>query len=95
MTASRGRPQSMAGMVRDVLPGITERGADLIDEVFLRIEADPVWLEYYRTLVDRRGAHTVNRTIGRCVKDQTGARSGPKEMLPRSKLIQSYTRLYW
>lgn len=95
MTGSRDQPGEIAELVREVLVGM-KRTSDLTDRVFLRIEADPGWLRYYHDLVNRRRKETVNRTIGRLVKIQTGARSGSRERNPRSKLIKTgYSRLYW
>ncbi|MDE0083931.1 MAG: hypothetical protein OXT72_14930 [Gammaproteobacteria bacterium] len=92
--AGPNRPGEIANLVREVLSGMS-RTSDLTDRVFLRIKADPRWSATYDDIVARRGMGPVNKAIGRSVKDQMNAQSGSREHQPQSKLIQTYTRLYW
>lgn len=90
-------PGNIADLVREILPGM-ELTPDLTDRVFLRIEVDPALKASYDDLVVSRGENGewwVNRTIGWCLRRQTGAQRGDPEASPRSKLIESYTRLDW
>jgi uncharacterized protein (DUF433 family) len=66
---------------------------DVIDEVFLAIEANPTWHAVYRGLRNDRGAKSVNQAVGLWTSRAVG-RTGHRQVPARSKLIKSYSKLY-
>jgi hypothetical protein len=72
---------------------------DITDQVCLAIEANPVWLQRYRYLIEhyssrgKDGKLAVNTAIGFHTKRLTGMVKIGESKKPRSSLIQSYSRL--
>lgn len=81
-------------LAREALSGLS-RSEDLTDRVFLRIDAEPALRHMYDNALVEHGKKTVNQAIGREVKEVTDATSMRRERRPRSRLINSYTRLKW
>lgn len=66
---------------------------DIIDEVFCKIEDNRRWLNTYNILVHEQGKHYINPQIGRLVKEHTGLNTMSYPNVPKSTLIQSYSKL--
>jgi hypothetical protein len=70
----------------------------ITDEVFLLIAADRELMQEYLRLVESSGLDTVNRWIGRKVKERFGLENETgdtgREYSPRSTLIQSHQKFY-
>ena len=63
----------------------------ITNDIFLIIENDLSLMTAYDRAVARNGAGTVNRVIGRAIKERYGlTNANEREMNPSSKLIQSH-----
>lgn len=82
-------------MFLDNVPPDERWAEDIIDQAFLAIEAHVVADTRYHRLVfeNQKLRETVNQQIGRFVKEYTDLEVIGEEKSPRSKLIQSYSRL--
>ncbi len=66
--------------------------AELTDIVFERIAADKVLMADYMRQVSTHGWGTVNRAVGRIVKDEFKLSNLRRDGEPKSNLILSYTQ---
>jgi len=66
--------------------------ADIICQVFLAIERNPVYLKRYYEFADGDFA-AANPQIAKFIKGHTGMKSGKSVAVPDSGLIQTYSRL--
>jgi uncharacterized protein (DUF433 family) len=81
-------------LVEEVLAKIpTPYSEDVIDEVFQAIEANPTWLTVYRGLCNDLDKVVVNQAVGSWTSKAVG-RTGDHQVLSRSKLTASYSKLY-
>jgi uncharacterized protein (DUF433 family) len=71
----------------------TPYSEDVIDEVFQAIEANPTWLAVYRGLRTKLGVKVVNQAVGSWTSRAVG-RIGDHQVSARSKLTESYSKLY-
>ena len=82
-------------LVEDVLVRLPRPySEDAIHDVFDAVENNPHWRDHYDTLCRESTPHTINKMIGRQVKELTGlsvVSSGNKSI--RSALIQTYSKL--
>lgn len=75
--------------------------ADIIDQVCLAVEDNPVWLREYKSLVahfssqGKDGKLTVNSSVGWYVRDLTGMLTIKAGNVSQSSLIQSYSSLMY
>jgi hypothetical protein len=63
----------------------------MTDEIFLIIQNDRDLMQEYLRAVESDGLDTVNRTIGKKVKDFYEFENGDEESYTLSKLIKTYT----
>jgi len=88
------RTQGVRTLVEEVLATLpTPYSEDVIDEVFLAIEANPTWLTDYRVLCNDLGVTVVNQAVGSRTSKAVG-RTGNHQVPARSKLAKSYSKLY-
>ncbi|CAN5845374.1 hypothetical protein BH23GEM5_BH23GEM5_18600 [soil metagenome] len=88
------KTEGVYDLSRDVLLTLpTPYKPDIIEDVFVAIEADPTWTSRYQRLVSTLGRDVTNNWIGRYVKKITGMNSGRQVPATRSELIGSYTKL--
>jgi hypothetical protein len=81
-------------LVYDVLQTILEPyNEDIIEDVFLLIENNPVWLMQYKQLCEELKKDVVNVWIAKYTKKITGLKSDEIKIAKRSELIHSYTKL--
>ncbi|WP_129675151.1 hypothetical protein [Candidatus Chloroploca sp. Khr17] len=66
---------------------------DIIEEVFLAIEANTEWLQNYKELNGTLGNKVVNSWIGRYVKEIAAMKTIREVPAKRSYLIKDYTKL--
>lgn len=66
---------------------------DIIEDVFLAIEANPNWMRRYRELEADLRQKVVNNWMGRYVKQITGMNTIREVDAKRSTLIKDYTKL--
>ncbi len=65
---------------------------ELTDLVFQYIENDSELMQDYLKLVSERNLDTVNKALGRKIKEKFGVDNLDRNNKPKSKLIQSYTK---
>jgi|GEM_PF-2840898 len=65
---------------------------DIIYQVFLAIERNPVYLKRYHEFCDG-DVYATNPQIGKFIKEHTGMKSGKVVAAPDSGLIKTYTWL--
>lgn len=88
------RTEGVRTLVQEVLITLpTPPSEDVIDEVFQAIEANPIWLATYRGLCNDLGATVVNQAVGSWTSKAVG-RTGDHQVLARSTLTESYSKLY-
>ena len=88
------RTEGVRTLVEEVLATLpTPYSEDVVDEVFLAIEANPSWLTAYRVLGNDLGVTVVNQAVGSWTSKAVG-RTGDHQVLARSKLAESYSKLY-
>jgi uncharacterized protein (DUF433 family) len=89
------RTEGVKTLVEEVLATLpTPYSEDVIDEVFLAIEANPTWLTVYNVLCnDLRSVTVVNQAVGSWTSKAVG-RTGDHQVPSRSKLTESYSKLY-
>jgi len=66
---------------------------DVIEDVFLAIEGNPLWRKTYDELVYELGKGAVNAWAGFWVSHAEGRVGDQRETAARSSLIESYSRL--
>lgn len=72
---------------------VTDRfNEELTDLVFLYIENDAELMHDYLRLVSDKDLDTVNKALGRKIKEKFGVENLDRNNNPKSKLIQSYTK---
>jgi hypothetical protein len=82
-------------LVKAVLPSLSQPySEDVIQDVFEAIQQNPLWLAEYNRLRQLLGADVVNQWIGRYVKYETGFTKAVQVQATKSKLIESYSKLY-
>lgn len=64
----------------------------ITDEVFLTIQRDPQLMYDYLRAVEEHGLDTVNRTIGRHVKEKYHLTNADRAKKPQSTLIQTHQK---
>lgn len=80
--------------VKQVLATIPQPyGADLVDQFFRAVEADPRWMEVYRELEKSHGTPTVKNSIGFNILSIARMRSLDRDLPATSGLIETYTAL--
>ena len=68
------RTEGVKTLVEEVLATLpTPYSEDVIDEVFLAIEANPTWLTVYNVLCDDLGVTVVNQAVGSWTSRAVGA----------------------
>jgi hypothetical protein len=88
------KTQGVYDLSKDVLVTVpTPYGTDIIEDVFVAIEADRDLSSRYQQLVSTLGRDVTNNWIGRHVKGITGMNSVQQVPARRSKSITSYTKL--
>ena len=88
------RTEGVKTLVEEVLATLpTPYSEDVIDEVFLAIEVNPTWLTDYRVLCNDLGVTVVNQAVGSWTSKAVG-RTGDHQVPSRSKLTESYSKLY-
>jgi uncharacterized protein (DUF433 family) len=88
------RTEEVKTLVEEVLATLPAPDSeDVIDEVFLAIEANPAWLTVYDGLCNELNAEVVNQWVGKWASKVVG-RTGDHQVPARSKLIESYSKLY-
>ena len=88
------KTEGVRNLSHDVLETLpTPYGTDIIEDVFLAIEADPTWTSQYQRLVSTLGRDVTNNWIARHVKGITGMSTAETVQATRSKSIGSYTKL--
>lgn len=65
---------------------------ELTDLVFQYIESNAELMDDYLKLVSERNLDTVNKALGRKIKEKFGVDNLDRNNKPKSKLIQSYTK---
>lgn len=65
---------------------------ELTDLVFQYIENDAELMHDYLRLVSDKDLDTVNKALGRKIKEKFGVENLERNNNPKSKLIQSYTK---
>ena len=81
-------------LVNAVLQKIPEPyNEDIIEDVFLLIENNPIWFMQYKQLCEELKKDVVNVWIAKYTKKNTGLNSGEIKTAKRSELIHSYTKL--
>lgn len=65
---------------------------EITDSVFLYIENDKELMHDYLRLVSEKDLDTVNKALGRKIKEKFGVENLDRSNNPKSKLIQSYTK---
>lgn len=65
---------------------------ELADLVFQYIENDAELMHDYLRLVSDKDLDTVNKALGRKIKEKFGVENLDRNNNPKSKLIQSYTK---
>ncbi len=89
------KTQGIYELVIDVLSTISEPyGEDVIENVFLAIEQNHAWQERYDELVNELDKGIVNQWIGKYTKQITGLRNPSQVIAKRSKLTETYSKLY-
>jgi len=87
------RTEDVKTLVEEVLASLpTPYSEDVIDEVFLAIEANPTWLTAYNVMRNDLGVMVVNQAVGSTSK--AVGRTGDHQVPSRSKLTESYSKLY-
>ena len=85
----------ISGLVEHVLVHVPRPDSeDIIHDVFDAVENNPRWRDEYDTLCRKSTQHTINKMIGRQVKELTGLSvlsRGNKSI--RSTLIHTYSKL--
>ena len=88
------RTEGVKTLVEEVLATLpTPYSEDVIDEVFLAIEANPTWLTVYNVMRNDLGVTVVNQAVGSWTSKAVG-RTGNHQVPARSKLTESYSKLY-
>ena len=88
------RTEDVKTLVEEVLASFpTPYSEDVIDEVFLAIEANPTWLTAYNVMRNDLGVMVVNQAVGSWTSKAVG-RTGDHQVPSRSKLTESYSKLY-
>jgi hypothetical protein len=92
----KGLQDEVDGLVEGALRSLQKPyGADIIEDVLVRIEQEPGLLIEYRRLVAGSGVKTVNRRIGHAVRVLTGYQAGrPGNRTIRTTLAKTYSKLY-
>jgi hypothetical protein len=90
-SSAKLKPQDINALVQDVTNHIPKPWPhDIIDQVFLSIEDNTNWMNWYEQLKLIHGIHSLNPRIARCVFDLSGFnKSGPVKK-PKSNLIKTY-----
>lgn len=65
---------------------------ELTDLVFLYIENDRELMHQYLKLISESNLDTVNKALGKMIKEKFGVENLDVNRSPKSKLIQSYTK---
>ncbi|MHB9142991.1 MAG: hypothetical protein ACYC25_14050 [Paludibacter sp.] len=65
---------------------------ELTDLIFLYIENDAELMHDYLRLISDKDLDTVNKALGRKIKEKFGVENLERSNNPKSKLIQSYTK---
>lgn len=65
---------------------------ELTDLIFLYIENDAELMHDYLRLVSDKDLDTVNKALGRKIKEKFGVENLERSNNPKSKLIKSYTK---
>jgi hypothetical protein len=76
---------------------IAERATSLLnkritDEVFLTIQRDPQLMHDYLRAVEKNGLDTVNRIIGKHIKEKYHLKNADRAKKPQSTLIQTHQK---
>ncbi len=88
------RTEDVKTLVEEVLASFpTPYSEDVIDEVFLAIEANPTWLTAYNVMRNDLGVMVVNQAVESWTSKAVG-RTGDHQVPSRSKLTESYSKLY-
>jgi uncharacterized protein (DUF433 family) len=88
------RTEDVKELVEKVLATLPKPySEDVIDEVFQAIEANPTWSSVYGDLCNHLGVTVANQAVGSWTSKAVG-RTGDHQVPARSKLIESYSKLY-
>ena len=80
-------------LAEDVLASLAKPFTeDVVDDVCLAIENNPIWMKEYENLATELRAWVVNNWIGRYVAKASGGNRG-EPAKPRSRLLKSYSKL--
>ncbi|MBP5371827.1 MAG: hypothetical protein J6Y55_07915 [Bacteroidales bacterium] len=66
---------------------------NITDKIFQFIQSDTELMQDYLKLVESKGRDTVNRNLGKKIKEKLGLDAGKSGNVPQGTLIQSYTEL--
>ena len=87
------RTEGVKTLVEEVLATVpTPYSEDVIDEVFLAIEANPTWLTAYNVMCNDLGVMVVNQAVGSWTSKAVA--TGDHQVPSRSKLTESYSKFY-
>ena len=88
------KTQGVYALAADVLQIMSSPySEDVIEDVFLAIEANANWMQRYHELEADLRTKVVNAWLGRYVKRITGMNAIREVEAKRSTLIQDYTKL--
>ena len=88
------RTEDVKTLVEEVLASLSRPySEDVIDEVFVAIEANPTWLTVYNGLCNELDVAVVKQWVGKWTSKAAG-RTGDHQVPARSKLIESYSKLH-
>lgn len=89
------KTQGIDELVSEILETISQPyGEDIIEDVFFEIEHQPSWRRRYDELVLELCKGTVNKWVGRYTKQITGLRNPKQVYAKRSKITESYSKLF-
>ena len=71
---------------------IAQYSKTITNSVFLMIQNDKALMKEYLKLVNLHNVHTVNKTLGRKIKDSFNLSNTTRENKPTSTLIQSHQK---
>ena len=66
---------------------------NITDKIFQFIQSDTELMQDYLKLVESKGRDTVNRNLGKKIKEKLRLDAGKSGNTPKGTLIQSYTEL--
>jgi len=88
------RTEDVKTLVEEVLASFPKPYSENVtDKVFLAIEANPTWHTAYNVMRNDLGVMVVNQAVGSWTSKAVG-RTGDHQVPSRSKLTESYSKLY-